>query len=81
MMRKSDRPIALAPCTYSISRTDSTMERTTRVKAGVNTMPIAIKTLVNPGPKAVVMASARMMVGNDHTASVMDEITVSMRPL
>ena len=72
--------MAFADCTYSISRTVMTMERTTRAKAGVKQIPMAIIQLRRPEPRAAVMASARIMVGRDQMASIAAVITRSMAP-
>ena len=78
MMDGSRAPETRAAVTYSVSRVESTVLRTTRVYSGIVAMPTASMRLKRLVPRMATSASASRMPGKASITSTLRMMTVSI---
>src|ERR1051326_1421097 len=80
MIQPLDAPSARAAWTYSSSRSDSVMARSTRAYWTQPTMPITAMSFSSPGPTTAITATYRMIVGNASWISETRMMPASTQP-
>ena len=84
MCRESTRSVGAprdtAASTYVVRVSDSVEPRTTRMKVGVVTMPIASMTFGNDDPSMAMMAIASRIVGKANKTSITSVSSPSSQP-